>query len=240
MRINVTLKSPNNDLKIPFNYNHVFSGIIYNKINDLDLAFELHSSKSFKFFTFSQINISKKRLVKNGFISKNGKISFYISSPNEYLIKSLIQGFLDNNEVKYIYDKLFVEKIELIKDPEIKGKMEFKSLSPIIVKIKKNVDGNLKQWDLAPGERFYKALEKNLIKKYVKFNNLDSCDKKIKIYSEMKNVKRKRISIEKGPQTTYHRAYVMDIILEGDLELIKFAYDCGLGEKNSMGFGCIK
>ena len=83
MRINVTLKSPNNDLKIPFNYNHVFSGIIYNKINDLDLAFELHSSKSFKFFTFSQINISKKRLVKNGFISKNGKINFYISSPAE-------------------------------------------------------------------------------------------------------------------------------------------------------------
>ncbi|WP_425331556.1 CRISPR-associated endoribonuclease Cas6 [Methanobrevibacter oralis] len=62
---------------------------------------------------------------------------------------------------------------------------------------------------------------------------------KIKIYSEMKNVKRKRISIEKGPQTTYHRAYVMDIILEGDLELIKFAYDCGLGEKNSIITACI-
>ena len=55
----------------------------------------------------------------------------------------------------------------------------------------------------------------------------------------MKNVKRKRIAIVKGPQTTYHRAFMMDLILEGDLNLIKFAYDCGLGEKNSMGFGCI-
>ena len=44
---------------------HVFSSIIYNKINNLDLAFELHSSKSFKFFTFSQINISKNNTVSD-------------------------------------------------------------------------------------------------------------------------------------------------------------------------------
>ncbi|MBQ3421351.1 MAG: hypothetical protein IJH34_06715, partial [Romboutsia sp.] len=64
--------------------------------------------------------------------------------------------------------------------------------------------------------------------------------KEIKIYSEMKRVKRRRISIKKDGITTYHRAYFMDIILEGNKELIEFAYDTGLGEKNSMGFGCIK
>ena len=56
----------------------------------------------------------------------------------------------------------------------------------------------------------------------------------------MANVKRKRISINKGSQTTYHRAYMMDLILEGDIELIEFAYDVGLGEKNSIGFGMVK
>lgn len=30
---------------------------------------------------------------------------------------------------------------------------------------------------------------------------------------------------------------MMDLILEGDLDLIEFAYDVGIGEKNSMGFG---
>ena len=68
---------------------------------------------------------------------------------------------------------------------------------------------------------------------------MGSTDKKIKIYSEMKSVKRKRIAIEKGPQTTYNRGYMMDIILEGDLNLIKFAYAFALGEKNSMGFGML-
>ena len=56
----------------------------------------------------------------------------------------------------------------------------------------------------------------------------------------MANVKRKRIAILKDPNITYHRAYMMDLILEGDLDLINFAYDVGLGEKNSMGFGMIK
>ena len=56
----------------------------------------------------------------------------------------------------------------------------------------------------------------------------------------MINVKRKRISIAKGSSTTYHRAYMMDLNLEGDSELIEFAYDAGLGEKNSMGFGMVE
>ena len=57
---------------------------------------------------------------------------------------------------------------------------------------------------------------------------------------DMNFVKRKRISINKDNATTHHRAYMMDLILEGDLDLIEFAYDVGIGEKNSMGFGMVK
>ena len=32
----------------------------------------------------------------------------------------------------------------------------------------------------------------------------------------------------------------MDLVLEGDLKLIEFAYDVGLGNKGSMGFGMIE
>lgn len=51
MRLEIILKGKNN-FKVPFNYNHILSAIIYNKIADLNFANELHSSKSFKFFTF--------------------------------------------------------------------------------------------------------------------------------------------------------------------------------------------
>lgn len=241
MRLKISLKANRKGLLIPFNYNHVLSSIIYNKISDLNLAHELHSTNSFKFFTFSQIKFRRMVLdKKEGFISKDGHISFLISSPNDYLIKSLVEGFLEDLEINFKGQKLSVEKIEVLAEPEFKNKMEFKTLSPIIVRKKKEVDGKLKIWDLPPGDEFFKSIENNLIKKYLEFYNLESTDKKIKVYSEMKSVKRKRIAIEKNNQITYHRAYMMDIILEGDLNLIKFAYRTNLGEKGSQGFGMVK
>lgn len=200
----------------------------------------MHSSKSFKFFTFSQIYIPKRRIVKDGIIAKDGVISFYISSPNDFLIKSLVDGFLEDLEISFQNQKLTIQKIEALKTPEFSSKSEFKTLAPIIVRTKKEIDGELKIWDLAPSDKFFKSLENNLIKKYIKFNNLTKTDKKINIYSDMNFVKRKRISINKGNATTHHRAYMMDLILEGDLDLIEFAYDVGIGEKNSMGFGMVK
>lgn len=239
MRLEIILKGKNN-FKVPFNYNHILSAIIYNKIADLNFANELHSSKSFKFFTFSQIYIPKRRIVKDGIIAKDGVISFYISSPNDFLIKSLVDGFLEDLEISFQNQKLTIQKIEALKTPEFSSKSEFKTLAPIIVRTKKEIDGELKIWDLAPSDKFFKSLENNLIKKYIKFNNLTKTDKKINIYSNMNFVKRKRISINKGNVTTHHRAYMMDLILEGDLDLIEFAYDVGIGEKNSMGFGMVK
>lgn len=239
MRLEIILKGKNN-FKVPFNYNHILSAIIYNKIAVLNFANELHSSKSFKFFTFSQIYIPKRRIVKDGIIAKDGIISFYISSPNDFLIKSLVDGFLEDLEISFQNQKLTIQKIEALKTPEFSSKSEFKTLAPIIVRTKKEINGELKIWDLAPSDKFFKSLENNLIKKYIKFNNLTKTDKKINIYSDMNFVKRKRISINKGNATTHHRAYMMDLILEGDLDLIEFAYDVGIGEKNSMGFGMIK
>lgn len=239
MRLEIILKGKNN-FKVPFNYNHILSAIIYNKIADLNFANELHSSKSFKFFTFSQIYIPKRRIVKDGIIAKDGVISFYISSPNDFLIKSLVDGFLEDLEISFQNQKLTIQKIEALKTPEFSSKSEFKTLAPIIVRTKKEIDGELKIWDLAPSDKFFKSLENNLIKKYIKFNNLTKTDKKINIYSDMNFVKRKRISINKCNVTTHHRAYMMDLILEGDLDLIEFAYDVGIGEKNSMGFGMVK
>lgn len=239
MRLKINLKAKNN-FKVPFNYNHIISSIIYNKISDLDLAYKLHTSNSFKFFNFSQLNIPQRKLVDDGIITKDGVLNFYLSSPNELLVKSLVDGFVDNLEIKFKNETLFVEKIEALRTPNFSEISEFKTLSPINIRDTKEIEGKLKRIDLAPSDKFFKGIETNLIKKYCIFNEIESTDKKIKVYSEMANVKRKRITIPKGPNTTFHRAYMMDLILEGDLDLIKFAYDVGLGEKNSMGFGMIK
>lgn len=238
MRLKITLKGPKN-LKIPFNYNHILSSIIYNKIADLDLAYRLHSSNSFKFFTFSQLTVKNKEIIENYIIAKDGIISFYLSSPSDELIRNFTYGFIED-EVKFLNEELNVIKIEVLRMPDFSEITHFRTISPIIIRSKKEVDGEIKIWDLPPSDKFFRGIEANLIKKYCIFNKIDSTDKKIKAYSEMAHVKRKRISINKGSQTTYHRAYMMDLILEGDVELIKFAYDVGIGEKSSVGFGMVK
>ena len=239
MRLKINLKSENN-FKVPFNYNHILSSIIYNKIADLDLANKIHDSNSFKFFNFSQINIKKRKLVKDGIIARDGRISFYLSSPDDLLVKNLVSGFVDDLEINFKNDKLIVEKIEALKTPDFREISEFKTLSPINIRDSKEIHGKVKRIDLAPSDKFFKGIENNSIKKYCIFNNIENTDKKISAYSEMAHVKRKRITIPKGPNTTYHRAYMMDLILEGDTDLIKFAYDVGVGEKNSMGFGMLR
>ena len=239
MRLKLFLISENELIKIPFNYNHILSAIIYDLIEDVDFANKLHKERSFKYFCFSQINISERKMINGGFISQNGKINFIISSPYDKLITELVNGIMKKEYINFVGQQLIIDKCEILKEPSFSSEMEFKTLSPIIVTTKKLINNKLKEWDLAPSDDFFKGIENNLIKKYLKFNNLDSTDNKICVYSNMRNVKRKRISINKSEHTTFHRAYMMDIVLEGNVELIKFAYDCGLSSKNSMGFGLI-
>ena len=237
MRLKINLTSQKSNYLIPYNYNHILSAIIYRKISDLDLAAKLHFSKDYKFFTFSQIYVPQFKRTKQGIISRNGKLEFYVSSPNDDLIKSLVEGHLENTEVNFKGDKLLVEQIELLKKPIFKENMKMKTMSPIMARIKREVGGKLKIWDLDPGdERFYESVQKNLINKYVKFYGDFDGERWVRIKPDMKSAKRRRIDI-KG---TYHRCFMMNLEIEADLRLLEFVYDCGLGEKNSMGFGMVE
>ena len=237
MRIKITLKGKDN-LEIHYNYNYTLSSLIYNTIADSNLSEKLHSSDSFKFFTFSQINVKQPKFNKNGIIARNGIFSFYLSSPHDKLIQNLTQGFLEK-EIIFLNEKMNTLNVELIKTPNFDDKVRLNTLSPIIIRSKREIDGKIKIWDLPPSDDFFKGIENNLTKKYCIFNKINQTNKQITAYSEMANVKRKRITINTCAKTTFHRAYLMDLILEGDTDLIKFAYDVGLGEKNSMGFGMI-
>jgi CRISPR-associated endoribonuclease Cas6 len=237
MRLKISLASGNGEYKIPFNYNYQLSSLIYRKIADLDLASDLHISSDFKFFTFSQIYVPRRRITKNGIISRDGKLEFYISSPNDYLIKSMVESYLEDPQVTFRGDRLLVEQVELLKKPEFKKSARMKTMSPVMARTKRDD----KIWDLNPGDRqFYTALQGNLLRKYRSFYGDYNGDEYVQIVPDMGSVKRKRITIKKDGVETYHRAYQMYFNVEADSKLLEFMYDSGLGEKNSMGFGMVE
>ena len=48
MRLKLYLNSENGIINIPFNYNHILSAVIYNLIEDIEFAKELHSKLQVK------------------------------------------------------------------------------------------------------------------------------------------------------------------------------------------------
>lgn len=236
MRLKIRLASGNGEYKIPFNYNYQLSSLIYRKIADLNLAAELHISKEFKYFTFSQIYVPYRMTTENEIIVKDGKMEFYISSPNDYLIQSMVEGYLENPEVFFLGKKLLVREVKLLKKPKFHNSAKMKTMSPVMARIKRNN----KIWDLNPGDlQFYTALQKNLLNKYKSFYGDYTGDEYVKITPDMASIKRKRITIKKDGLETYNRAYQMYFNVEADPRLLDFVYDCGFGERNSMGFGMV-
>ena len=220
---------------IPFNYNITLTGVIYSSIKraDPDLAYSLHSSKGFKFFTFSELKAPKRKVSEKGIFIKN-KAYFLVSSPKNEIISSFISGLLEKPEIKIAKTKLTVENVEILKAPQFNSITTFSTLSPVVVRTAKEENGKLKTIDLLPNEeKFYENLKKNLVRKYETLYNekRDNID-----FEKPLSTKPKRIRIK----NTHHRATHMVIKAKGDSELLKLAYETGLGEKNSMGFGMVK
>lgn len=84
---------------------------------------------------------------------------------------------------------------------------------------------------------FEQLIRDNLIKKYIAFYNIEPSDTSFKLVPiKNKNLK-ENIILYKG---IVIKGWSGEFDIEGSEELIKIAYDAGLGSKNSQGFGCIE
>lgn len=220
---------------IPFNYNLALAGAVYGPIKrvDPDLAYSIHSSTGFKFFTFSWLQIPQGKTSKNG-ISIDGDAHFFVSSPVREIISAFVEGILERPAVRMGDTKLHVETVEVLLQPQFNGTTVFSTLSPIIVRTGEEENGHLRVVDLYPTDpKFYQNLQSNLIKKYEKLYNEEKANIN---FSKPSFTKPVRIKI----RNTFHRANHMTFEAFGDIELLKLGYEAGFGGKNSMGFGMVQ
>ena len=226
MRIRISLRGKG---WIPFNYNLNIAYLIYNRI-DTELAAKLHSTPGYKYFTFSLLQIPRKKVSQGG-IYIRGDAFFFFSSPLSDIITSLVSGVLEDPEMKIGGATLFVEEIEVLAEPKLSGKVAFSTLSPVVVRIIRQKNNTLKTLDLSPSdEEFNECLKNNLKKKYEDLYGKIEGDIS---FSEVHLLKSMRIQIK----DTYHRGSMMTFEVEGDRNLIKLGYEVGFGEKNGLGFG---
>ncbi len=229
MRIKLCLKTDENTL-IPFNYQYQVASLIYSLIGYVNPKFaeNIHNKTTYKFFTFSELLIKNREITTNGIKTKNGNVDLFVSSPNEEFIKNIVKALLEKNKIRFGKNLFEVTEIKLCETPnEI---FELKTLSPIYVSTRESN----KKIDLYPNNsKFFENLKKNLKNKYIEyFGKNPKGDIEIEVLSYLK----KRINI-KG---FYYRCSHMKFRIYGDIDLIKFGYECGFGSRNSLGFGMVE
>lgn len=240
LRFRVTLavhRTANGGRIMPYDYQHAVASMIYDRLIRADSSFkDLHDHGGFKFFTFSQLEIPRRRSLPEGLQILCNDAYLWFSSVEAKLVRVLAGQLLREPEVTIRGVRMRAVRVDLLPSVSFdEGVANFVTMSPVLLRTKRDTENGVKTWDLSPEEEeFASALVRNLRRKFEEYHHR-SPSGDISVES-IPRFRRKRIMI----QDTSHRAYLMDITLRGDPELLSFAYDCGLGEKNSMGFGMVR
>jgi CRISPR-associated endoribonuclease Cas6 len=254
MRLLIELEAAGNCL-YDLGYYHKLQGVIYSLLKDTPYSI-LHNKKGYKFFCFSNIfPIPKKE--QNGKIFEGERKKLLISSPDKLFIKFLedkLQQKLEEKKEINIGDMSF--RILKVKKFEIKLKKNIRLITatPIIIRIpernyeKYKIPKQYRKkryvfWRASyPFEAFVKQLEENLVKKYNEFykTNLSIDEGIFEIFKYKKSVATRFILHGKEQMLVGSIwEFIFTYLTEKQKKLLEFGIDCGLGERNSLGFGFV-
>ncbi|MCS7180392.1 MAG: CRISPR-associated endoribonuclease Cas6, partial [bacterium] len=239
MRIKIVLESLNTEkVKLPLHYNYLIQSFIYNHI-DKELAEFLHNKgfgyekRKFKMFVFSRVFSNKFKIVDEEIIFDK-EIYFFISSPINEFLTQFAQNLFKTCEFTFGENDLILKGIHILGIPEIRNKEKIKMISPLTIYSTLFKKDKKKTYYYSPFEREFKILiEENLRKKYQAFYkktfNFNFKIRPINVNKNNEKIINYKGTIIKGWLGTYE--------VESEPEIIKFAFDTGLGSKNSQGFG---
>ena len=163
---------------------------------------------------------------------KSGKVIEFIQGI--FAHQSFIIG---NKEYRVAFDVVGVEAMTM---PQLTEEMDFQAISPICVKLHEN---NKTQYLSPDNPMFADGILRGLKARYESIYDkpFDMEDKEFLFELTDKKVKSKLITIKANtPAESKVRGYLCSFRLKAPLELMKIAYEGGVGEQCSQGFGFIR
>lgn len=245
MRLRIRFTDPEErPISLPCQYNELIQGFIYSNLDEW-LARKVHdqgfvdisTKRAFKLFTFSRLLPEKKAHVKDGRIRFFGTVSLIVCSPLMDFIESFATNLLKSHVLKIGLQRCIVLSVEIESQPEYSERLLVRTLSPITVySTFETQEGKRKTYYYSPFEKdFDRLLLENLKKKLRSLKGLTAeggSIKPVKVSSRDERIILYKQTVIKG----------WDGVFEMRLPppLFEIAFDCGLGAKNSQGFGCIE
>ncbi len=225
-------------LELPVNYHQILQGIIYRNIqNEYGYSSFLHDEgytygqRRYRLFCFSDIR--GEGTVKNKKITFIGPLSFEVSSPENYLIRTLEDNV--SREGFMFEDHSFTHISINLSDFEVESRhLTVRALSPITVYETNDQTGKTRYFSPTDSE-FEEEMNYNFQRKYEAYYGIP--------VTEMLQIKPIKVNDRDKCVTTYKGIYITGYYgiysLEGPRKYLNFLYQTGLGAKNSQGFGMI-
>ena len=151
-----------------------------------------------------------------------------ISTPVPEIIFALSKSLASKPEL-HNQTKDTVLKVASIDVQQFRNTVKFFTLSPIILK----TGGDYTM--LSNANKVYETIKFNLIKKYQAIYGREIKNPVLGI-----KIKEPFVFAKQNYKNYKIKGIVGEITLYGDEDLIRVAYECGLGAKNACGFGCIE
>lgn len=218
-------------------------------------------ARRFKHFCFSRLMVEKRQIRAGRLHILSPIITWYVAMPVEESLQHLVIGLFEKQHF-YIESpdvRFAVEQVSALPDPVWSSRMHFRMLSPTTVSVPEERNGKLVPRylyaDPDPSGQLAEALRSNIINKYRSLYGRSSSlldlqtDTQFRCMLDEKFIAdrggpehvSKLITIKEGQHDrTSVRGFMCPLTIEGNPELIRLAYESGLGEKNSMGFGMLE
>ncbi|MCP5107267.1 MAG: CRISPR-associated endoribonuclease Cas6 [bacterium] len=241
MRIKINLSSrPSISIPIDYNYN-IYLGlrkILLDFLSSNKPKLFNKYKKTFPEFTFSQLMIPDRK-IELGFIEITGRyLSFYLSSIDDTFIEFLSKAVTHCGEISIHNKKFKLTKIEFQEEPEFSERMKFRMLSPLL--LAKPAGG--KPVFVRPGDSdLDKIFSSRLVEKYNTLYRTAYTNKQLKIELDQDYLERKKnLTRLLTIRNINYKTIFAPFYLNGETDLIKFAYHNGIGDKTHYGLGMIE
>ena len=254
MRFKITLNIDNTTFRnrLPLNYQYEMSAALYKILYSAneEYAAWLHNNGyladklTFKLFTFSRLQIQNYRIKPPFIVIQSDTVEWLISFLPEQSTQEFIQGLfkeqsfdLGNRQANVRFQ---VKSVETVPPPEFEETMIFETLSPACIVFKRDDGGE--DYIAPDNPQASEQVKINLLNKYKAFMGEDFPETDFPFaLKALTAPKSSLIAIKSGtPQETKIRGFMCKFQLTAPVELIKIAYECGVGGKNSQGFGMVK
>ena len=233
---------------MPVHYNQLLQGLVYHHLGQA-LADRVHTQgfqhekRQFRMFTFSRL-VGRTRLRRNANgtneLEFSGPVSFWLASPETEILESFASHIVRAGQVRVGDTECRVNAVEVPFTEIPESKVPVRTLSPITVySTLLTGDGRKKTYYFAPTEReFSEQVDANLRKKAAALgHDSNSPNGLVTLTPVRMSTKDQHIVLFKN---TVIKAWSGIYELTGPPDLLRLAFDCGLGAKNSQGFGMIE